>query len=100
MNKRMFLALVLSVFVGFVNLAFAEDVSQGSQIVSAVEKVNINTASAEELAEMLKGVGVKKAEAIVEYRDKYGAFSSVDDLSQVKGIGEATLRKNKERIAL
>jgi len=62
--------------------------------------VNINKASAEEISESLKGVGTKKAEAIVKYRKENGAFSSIDDLTNVKGIGEKTLATNKADIKL
>ncbi len=60
--------------------------------------VNINQASAGELAEALVGVGPAKAKAIVAYRKQHGAFSSLADLAKVKGIGEATLAKNKAHI--
>ena len=53
--------------------------------------ININTASAEELAEFLPGIGEKKANGIVEYREKAGGFVSVDELIRVDGIGEKTL---------
>jgi len=62
--------------------------------------VNINKASAEEISASLKGVGVKKAEAIVKYRKANGAFSSLDDLTNVKGIGKKTLAANKADIKL
>ena len=61
--------------------------------------VNINTAGPEELAEALDGVGSARAAAIVEYREKYGEFVSLDDLLDVRGIGEAVIDANKERIA-
>lgn len=63
------------------------------------ERVNINTASAGELA-TLKGVGAKTAVAIVEYREMFGWFESVDDLTKVKGVGEATLEKNRHRLTV
>lgn len=63
--------------------------------VSSVGKVNINTADAAVLAERLNGIGEKKAQAIVEHREKNGPFKSVDDLKSVSGIGEATLEKNR-----
>lgn len=69
-----------------------------SAIVSVT--VNINSASATELAEALVGVGMKKAEAIVEYRDKNGPFTDKNQLLNVKGIGEATLKKNSSVIML
>ena len=63
-------------------------------------QVNINTATATELQKALVGIGAKKAEAIVQYREKNGKFSSVDQLLNVQGIGKATLDKNRTRIQL
>lgn len=63
-------------------------------------EVNINTDSAATLAEGLKGVGMKKAEAIVQYRKDNGNFSSLDELLNVPGIGEKTLDKNREKVKL
>lgn len=60
--------------------------------------VNINTADAETISTELTGIGLSKAEAIVEYRKKHGPFKSVDDLSLVKGIGEKTVDKNRRDI--
>ncbi|MEM1174892.1 MAG: ComEA family DNA-binding protein [Pseudomonadota bacterium] len=57
--------------------------------------VNINTADAETIAEQLNGIGLAKAQAIVEYRKKYGPFESADDLALVRGIGERTVEKIK-----
>lgn len=64
------------------------------------EKVNINEATADEIQRLLVGVGLKKAEAIVEYREKHGKFVDLEQLLDVQGIGKATLEKNKNRIAL
>jgi competence protein ComEA len=50
--------------------------------------VNINSADAATIARELKGVGLSKAEAIVEYRQKHGPFRSADELAQVRGIGQ------------
>ena len=66
----------------------------------AGEPVNINTASAQEIAERLKGVGLSKAERIVEYREANGAFMHVDELVNVKGIGVRTIDQNKGMILL
>ena len=57
--------------------------------------VNVNTADAETISAELKGVGLAKAKAIVEYREKHGPFRSADDLSLVKGIGERTVELNR-----
>lgn len=62
-------------------------------------KVNINSATAKEL-QQLHGVGEKKALAIVEYRQQYGKFMSVDDLQKVKGIGPKFIEKNRNRLAI
>lgn len=60
--------------------------------------VNINTADAPTLAEMLVGVGDSRARAIIDYRDANGPFTSADQLVEVKGIGEAVVDKNRDRI--
>jgi competence protein ComEA len=60
--------------------------------------VNINTADASTLSRELKGIGMKRAQAIVDYRTKNGPFKSVDELTLVKGIGPAALAKNREFI--
>ena len=60
--------------------------------------VNVNTADAQAIADALQGVGLSKAKAIVEYREKHGPFKSADDLSLVKGIGERTVEINREDI--
>ncbi|MGY3569255.1 ComEA family DNA-binding protein [Vibrio paucivorans] len=62
--------------------------------------VNINQANADELATLLKGIGIKKAQAIVDYRDNNGDFKSADELVGVSGIGQTTVDKNRERIQL
>ena len=66
----------------------------------AADQVNINTASAEEIAEALNGVGLSKAEKIVEYRNENGPFVHIDELVNVKGIGLRTVDKNRDAIVL
>ncbi|HCT98652.1 MAG TPA: competence protein ComEA [Methylococcaceae bacterium] len=60
--------------------------------------VNINTADAQKIADSLKLIGEKKAQAIVDYRTKNGPFKSVDELGKVAGIGDKIIEKNKEDI--
>ena len=60
--------------------------------------VDINTANAETISSELNGIGLAKARAIVEYREKYGPFKSADDLSLVKGIGDKTVELNRANI--
>jgi len=60
--------------------------------------VDINTADAETLSTELSGIGLAKAKAIVEYREKYGPFKNPGDLSLVKGIGDRTVEINRANI--
>ena len=62
-------------------------------------KVNLNTASINELT-ALKGIGEKKAQAIVDFREKQGKFTTVDQLADVSGIGPATLEANRDMIII
>lgn len=63
------------------------------------DKLNINTATASEIQKSLTGIGAKKAEAIVQYREKHGNFTTAEQLLEVQGIGKATLEKNRDRLA-
>jgi competence protein ComEA len=60
--------------------------------------VNVNTDDAATIAEVLDGIGLAKAEAIVRYREANGAFADVYELVNVKGVGEKTVLANAERI--
>lgn len=73
-----------------------------TQAVAMIEqsKVNINSADSDTLARELNGVGIAKARAIVDYREAHGAFASVDELLEVKGIGTAILQKNLNKLAI
>lgn len=63
-------------------------------------KVDINTADAEELDQVLVNVGPSKAKAIVEHREANGPFKSAEDLAQVKGIGLSTVERNRDLIEI
>ena len=71
-----------------------------SQVFADVAAVNINTASAEALANALNGVGIAKAYRIVEYREAHGPFEAIDELTEVKGIGDALVTRNRALIVL
>lgn len=77
----------------------AEEIPAGETSKEATKegKVNINTATVEEL-KTLKGVGEKKAEAIIEYRKKNGSFQTKEDLMKVRGIGKKLFESFQERI--
>ena len=81
--------LVTAITIGLASIAFAAD---------PAEPVDVNTASAEALAEAIHGVGIKRAQAIVLYREQHGAFSSVDQLAQVRGISVNTIERNRDRL--
>ncbi|ABV87982.1 ComEA family DNA-binding protein [Shewanella pealeana] len=73
--------------------------SQAKQSVAKSELVKINSATAAELSS-LNGIGEAKATAIVEYRKAHGNFSSVEELTNVKGIGEKLVDKNRSQLSL
>lgn len=79
--------------------AYQALMAKESQVKTDSEQVNINTASMGELA-TLNGVGAKTAQAIVDYREGFGRFERVDDLTKVKGIGVKTLEKNRHRLTV
>ena len=62
------------------------------------DPVNINTADARTLAKELNGIGLSRAQAIVDYREKNGPFKSVDELAKVKGIGMKVVEQNRANI--
>ena len=66
----------------------------------AATPVNVNKADAATIASSLDGIGQSRAQAIVAWRDAHGPFKSADDLAQVKGIGQATLERNRAAILL
>lgn len=67
-------------------------------LVMAAGAVNLNTASASALAAAIKGVGETKAQAIVAYRKEHGPFHSIDDLTQVPGIGDRIVEMNRDHM--
>ena len=66
---------------------------------SSALKVSLNSANAEQL-QQLTGVGAKKAQAIIAYRNQNGGFKRIDDLKKVKGIGEKLFEQNRARLSL
>ncbi|MCB1621069.1 MAG: ComEA family DNA-binding protein [Thiothrix sp.] len=68
--------------------------------VSSAETVNINTADAQTIHASLKGIGEKKAQAIINYREEHGPFTNIEDIMKVKGIGTGIFKKVKEDLIL
>ncbi|CAH0990750.1 hypothetical protein SIN8267_00849 [Sinobacterium norvegicum] len=75
-------------------MAAADDAYSGKEII------DINSAEPERIAEVLDGVGLSKAQAIVSYRAVHGDFKSVEELTEVKGIGDKTVADNRAKIRL
>ena len=95
------MALVIGLMLATMQVSLAEesvtsDLEQVSEFT--FNSVNINTAEAEVIAELITGVGPQKAQAIVNYREKFGEFKSIEDLRSVKGIGPGILEKNSQAI--
>ncbi len=67
--------------------------------IMAGEKINLNTATLEELTK-LKGIGPAYAQRIIDYRENYGPFEKIEDLMKVKGIGQKTFDANKDIITV
>lgn len=92
--------LLITLLLPLPQITMAEETATETKYQNIEITVNINQASAEEIADLLVGVGLAKAQAIVEYRMLNGDFVSPDDLDKVKGIGESIVNQNRERIKL
>jgi competence protein ComEA len=107
MLKLKLAAFALSVLMSTGSLAQQPDVVTVEKVKSsmpvkeamATNVLDINTADANQLTQ-LKNIGLKKAQQIIEYRNLHGKFTSIDQLKNVKGIGEATIAKNRTRITV
>ena len=69
-------------------------------LLLAATPININQANAAAIAKSLDGIGQSRAEAIVAWREANGPFKKADDLRHVKGIGKATIERNRSAILL
>jgi len=88
-NRKVTIAVLMVVFVGLISVL--------NVYAAEVQKININTASAEELSQ-LKGIGPSHAAKIMAYREKNGPFKMPEDLVHVSGIGQKTYDANQEVI--
>lgn len=82
------------------NSTSIQPVAEASLTIEAISTVNVNTATAEQISSALKGIGLKKAQAIIEWRESNGGFAYIEQLLAVKGIGEKILSDNRSLIAL
>jgi len=95
MNVTLMVVLCFCLVIGPVLLPAQQ---AGSETVS-VEKVNLNTATAEQL-ESLPGIGPSSAKNILEYRNKVGKFTRIEEIINIKGIGEKKFLKIKNRLTI
>ena len=86
----------MNIFTNLIKAAALSLLLAGSAF--AADKVNINSADAAALDEVLINIGPAKAQAIVDYRKANGPFKSAEELAMVKGIGLKTVEKNRDRI--
>jgi|TARA_R110002012_G_scaffold28349_1_gene89340 competence protein ComEA len=99
MKTHIYYFLIILFTVISLPLHAVDAVKASEDIVSQEMVVDINKADIDTLV-LLKGIGEKRAKAIVAYRELNGSFSSVEDLLNVKGIGQRVLEQNKARIKL
>lgn len=92
---KSFLAALIIALAPFTLTAQEADVA-----TAEVLRIDINSADAETIAEVLIGVGMVRAKEIVAYRIMYGNFQSVEELTAVKGVGSATVDKNRHLIQI
>ncbi|SDH76987.1 competence protein ComEA [Pseudomonas benzenivorans] len=106
MQKNYLSSLLFAVLAATSLAASAAETAKAApakaEVVQVAEagKVNLNTADAPTLQRELSGIGEVKAQAIVAYREAHGSFASVDELLEVKGIGESILEKNRAKLSV
>ena len=91
LNRKMVMSVLIAILVGWAGVINGD--------AAEVEKININTASAEELMQ-LKGIGSSHAASIIAFREKNGPFNTPEDLIKVPRIGQKTFEKNKDLIII
>jgi competence protein ComEA len=98
LSRAILVALTFFTFTISSTQVLAAKQEKASQV--SANRISLNSANATILSEALSGVGLKKAQAIVAYREANGKFKRVEDLILVKGIGESILEKNKAKLTL
>lgn len=90
-----FLSFIFTVLILAPKITFAEV----SEEAGSETKININTATQEELVQ-LKGIGEDLAKRVIEYREQNGPFEKIEDITKVKGLGEKFLEENNAQISI
>lgn len=96
----LFAGLAFSVSAAPADKPVTQPVPMVSQKSTGPALLNLNQADAATLQKELNGIGKAKAEAIVAYREANGAFASVDELLEIKGIGNALLERNRDKLSV
>lgn len=99
--KANFFAVVLSLFVVSLPVQSASTQPRVPVVKSdqkVVAKIDLNKADAKTLSKSIKGIGQKRAEAIVKYREEHGRFHSIEDLAQVKGFGQQFVKNHLSQL--
>lgn len=91
------LAVVLFV-VPMLTHAEPDNPSPNETAITIAAPIHLNTATVDVLTQSFKGIGQKRAEAIIAYRDSHGGFKSIEDLAMVKGIGKSFVDRNLQQL--
>lgn len=92
--KANLFAAVLSLCIASLPLHAQTPKSPTSKVETQFSKIDLNKADADTLSHSVKGIGKKRAEAIVHYREEHGNFKSIDELSLVRGLGAQFVKKH------
>ncbi|WP_168171545.1 ComEA family DNA-binding protein [Lacimicrobium sp. SS2-24] len=90
--------VMLGLFAPLQTLALNKDVTQ-DKVATTQAVINLNTASLKELMS-LPGIGKKKAEAIIQHREKHGNFHSIDDLVKIQGVGKKSMNALRGKVSV
>ncbi|KTD11200.1 competence protein ComEA [Legionella gratiana] len=98
--KAKYIAVVLSLFVTTlpVHATIAKQSAPSKQPSVAVHKIDLNKADLTTLTGSVKGIGKKRAEAIIAYRQSHHGFKSLEELAEVKGLGQHFVDRNREKL--
>ncbi|MBN2242892.1 MAG: helix-hairpin-helix domain-containing protein [Acidobacteria bacterium] len=99
MQKKMRIMLLFVLIFGLAIGPVSLPAQQSGRDAVSVEKINLNTATAEQL-ETLPGIGPASAKNILEYRSKVGKFNRIEEIINIKGIGEKKFQKIKDRLTV